>query len=135
MGNPEWASEEIFGDRVKRADNWEALQIFLQEYLSEHTVLEVYKAVQERRVPFAPVSTMGDLLNSEHLKARGFFVEIAQPQAGTHKYPGPPLKYGATPWQLRLPAPALGQHNEQIFGTRLGLASGRIAELKRAGVI
>jgi crotonobetainyl-CoA:carnitine CoA-transferase CaiB-like acyl-CoA transferase len=135
MGNPEWASEEIFGDRFKRADNWEALQIFLQEYLSEHTVLEVYKAVQERRVPFAPVSTMGDLLNSEHLNARGFFVEIAQPQAGTHKYPGAPLKYSATPWQLRLPAPTLGQHNDEIFGKRLGLAPGRIAELKRAGVI
>lgn len=135
MGNPEWASEEIFGDRFKRADNWEALQIFLSEYLSQHTVLEVYKAVQERRVPFAPVSTMGDLLNSEHLKARGFFVEIAQPLAGTHKYPGAPLKYNATPWQLRLPAPTLGQHNDEIFGKRLSLAPARIAELKQAGVI
>jgi crotonobetainyl-CoA:carnitine CoA-transferase CaiB-like acyl-CoA transferase len=135
MGNPEWANEEIFGDRFKRAENWEALELFLKEYLSEHTVLEVYKAVQEKRVPFAPVSTMGDLLNSEHLKARGFFVEIAQPQAGTHKYPGAPLKYGATPWAIRSPAPALGQHNEEIFGQRLGLPRGRLAELKRPGVI
>jgi crotonobetainyl-CoA:carnitine CoA-transferase CaiB-like acyl-CoA transferase len=135
MGNPEWANEEIFGDRFKRADNWEALELFLKEYLSEHTVLEVYRAVQERRVPFAPVSTMGDLINSEHLKARGFFVEIAQPQAGTHKYPGAPLKYGATPWAIRMPAPVLGQHNEEIFGKRLGLAPERIGELKRTGVI
>jgi crotonobetainyl-CoA:carnitine CoA-transferase CaiB-like acyl-CoA transferase len=135
MGNPEWANEEIFGDRFKRADNWEALELFLKDYLSEHTVLEVYKAVQQRRVPFAPVSTMGDLINSEHLKARGFFVEIAQSQAGTHKYPGAPLKYGATPWTIRMPAPVLGQHNEEIYGRRLGLPPKRIAELKRAGVI
>jgi len=135
MGNPEWASEEIFGDRFKRAENWEALELFLKEYLSEHTVLEVYKAAQARRVPFAPVSTMGDLLNSDHLKARGFFVEIAQPEAGTHKYPGAPLKYGATPWTIRLPAPVLGQHNEEIFGERLGLGPARIAELRRAKVI
>jgi crotonobetainyl-CoA:carnitine CoA-transferase CaiB-like acyl-CoA transferase len=135
MGNPEWANEEIFGDRFKRADNWEALELFLKEYLREHTVLEVYKAVQEKRVPFAPVSTMGDLLNSEHLKARGFFVEIAQPQAGKHKYPGAPLKYGATPWAIRSPAPVLGQHNEEIFGKRLGLPPARMAELKRSGVI
>jgi crotonobetainyl-CoA:carnitine CoA-transferase CaiB-like acyl-CoA transferase len=135
MGNPEWANEEIFGDRFKRADNWEALELFLKDYLSEHTVLEVYKAVQQRRVPFAPVSTIGDLISSEHLKARGFFVEITQPQAGTHKYPGAPLKYGATPWTIRKPAPVLGQHNEEIFGRRLGLPPERIAELKRAGVI
>ncbi|HLW70391.1 MAG TPA: CoA transferase [Candidatus Binataceae bacterium] len=135
MGNPEWANEEIFADRLKRADNWEALRIFLEEYVSHQTVLDLYKKVQAKRVPFAPVSTMGDLLNSEHLKARGFFVEIPHPEAGTHKYPGAPLKYSATPWEIRLPAPVLGQHNAEIFGARLGLSAARLAELQRAGVI
>jgi crotonobetainyl-CoA:carnitine CoA-transferase CaiB-like acyl-CoA transferase len=135
MGNPAWASEEIFSDRIKRSDNWEALRLFLEEWVSQQSVLELYRKVQEKRVPFAPVSTMGDLLNSEHLKARGFFVEIAHPVAGTYKYPGAPLKYGATPWELRLPAPILGQHNDEIFGTRLGIGGARLAELKRTGVI
>ena len=67
----------------------------LEEWVSQQTVLDFYRKAQAKRVPFAPVSTMGDLLNSEHLKARGFFVEIAQPVAGTHKYPGAPLKYRA----------------------------------------
>ena len=135
MGDPEWAREEIFADRVKRGENWEALKIFLEEYVSQHTVLDLYRKVQERRVPFAPVSTMGDLLNSEHLKARGFFVEIAHPVAGSYRYPGAPLKYHATPWEIRMPAPTLGQHNDEIFGRRLGLDSARMAELKRTGVI
>jgi crotonobetainyl-CoA:carnitine CoA-transferase CaiB-like acyl-CoA transferase len=135
MGNPEWAGEEIFADRMKRGDNAEALLIFLEEYVKEQTVLDLYKKAQTKRIPFAPVSTMGDLLNSEHLKARGFFVEIAQPVAGTHRYPGAPLKYSATPWEIRLPAPTLGQHNEEIFGNRLGLANARLTELKRMGVI
>ncbi len=78
---------------------------------------------------------MGDLLNSEHLKARGFFVEIAHPIAGTYKYPGAPLKYGAAPWAIRIPAPALGQHNDEIFGKRLELSPARLTELKQSGVI
>jgi crotonobetainyl-CoA:carnitine CoA-transferase CaiB-like acyl-CoA transferase len=135
MGNPEWASEEIFSDRLKRAENWEALKIFLEAYVAQQTVLELYKKVQEKRVPFAPVSTMGDLLNSEHLKARGFFVEIPHPEAGVRVYPGAPLKYGATPWEIRMPAPALGQHNAEIFGARLGFDAARLAEYHRAGVI
>jgi crotonobetainyl-CoA:carnitine CoA-transferase CaiB-like acyl-CoA transferase len=135
MGNPEWAFEEIFADRVKRGENWEALKIFLEEYCSQHTVLELYKKAQEKRVPFAPVSTMGDLLNSEHLKARGFFVEIPHPVAGTQIYPGAPLKYHGTPWELRMPAPTLGQHNHEIFGGRLGINSARVDELERTGVI
>jgi crotonobetainyl-CoA:carnitine CoA-transferase CaiB-like acyl-CoA transferase len=135
MGNPEWAGEEIFANRAMRGENWEALVIFLEEYVKEQTVLDLYAKAQARRIPFAPVSTMGDLLNSEHLQARGFFVEIAQPVAGTHKYPGAPLKYGATPWEIRLPAPTLGQHNDEIFGRRLGLTAARLNELKRTGVI
>ncbi len=135
MGNPEWAGEEIFKDRLTRALNWDVLKVFLEEWVGQHTVLDIYRKAQAKRVPFAPVSTMGDLLNSEHLKARGFFVEITHPVAGTWKYPGAPLKYHRTPWEIRMPAPTLGQHNSEIFGGRLGLTQARIDELKRKGVI
>ena len=94
MGNPEWADEEIFADRLKRArSTGTRSRFFSRNGSAQQTVLDLYHKVQAKRVPFAPVSTMGDLLNSEHLKARGFFVEIAHPVAGTHKYPGAPLKY------------------------------------------
>jgi crotonobetainyl-CoA:carnitine CoA-transferase CaiB-like acyl-CoA transferase len=135
MGNPEWANEEIFKDRLVRAVNWDALKVLLEPWVSQQTVLGLYRMAQERRVPFAPVSTMGDLLNSEHLKARGFFAEIAQPVAGKHLYPGAPLKYERTPWEIRRPAPTLGQHNQEVFGSQLGLSQARLGELKRKGVI
>jgi crotonobetainyl-CoA:carnitine CoA-transferase CaiB-like acyl-CoA transferase len=98
-------------------------------------VLDLYRKAQERRVPFAPVSTMGDLLNSEHLKERGFFVEITHPVAGRQKYPGAPIKYAATPWEIRMPAPTLGQHNREILGERLGISQERLEQLKATGVI
>ncbi len=135
MGNPEWATMEIFGDRLLRGLNGDALKPFIAEYAAGQTVLDLYRKAQARRIPFAPVSTMGDLLSSEHLKARGFFVEIAQPAAGTHRYPGAPVKFGRTPWKIRIPAPTLGQHNQEILGRRLGLAPARLEELKRKGVI
>jgi crotonobetainyl-CoA:carnitine CoA-transferase CaiB-like acyl-CoA transferase len=135
MGNPEWAGEEIFSDRLKRGVNWDALKVFLEDWLKDQSALDLYKKAQARRIPFAPVSTMGDLLGSDHLKQRGFFVEIAHPAAGTHKYPGAPLKYSRTPWEIRRPAPTLGQHNNEIFGARLGVGPERLAELRRAGVI
>jgi crotonobetainyl-CoA:carnitine CoA-transferase CaiB-like acyl-CoA transferase len=135
MGNPEWANEEIFKDRLVRAVNWDALKVFLEEWVGQQTVLDLYRKAQAKRVPFAPVSTMGDLLNSEHLKARGFFVEITHPVAGTYKGPGAPLKYHRTPWEIRMPAPTLGQHNAEVFGGKLGLAQARIDELQRKGVI
>lgn len=135
MGNPEWAGEELFSDRLKRGVNWDALKVFMEEWVKQQSVLDLYAKGQARRIPLAPVSTMGDLLGSEHLKKRGFFVEITHPVAGTHKYPGAPLKYHRTPWEIRSPAPTLGQHNEEIFGARLGLKPARIEELRRAGVV
>jgi len=135
MGRPEWAAEEIFSDRLKRAAHWDALRPLLQEWVSEQSVHELYRKALERKIPFAPVSTMGDLLSAEHLKARGFFVEIAHPQAGSYRYPGAPVKYSATPWEMRRPAPLLGQHNREVFLGRLKLKESEFADLQRNGVI
>src|SRR5207249_856108 len=77
MGNPEWAQMEIFENRLARGANFDALQVFLQDWCREQSVQELYDAAQRRRVPFAPVSTMGDLLASPHLRAEVIRVETA----------------------------------------------------------
>jgi len=115
MGNPEWAGLEIFENRLARGKNFDALQIFLQEWCREQSVMELYTAAQQRRIPFAPVSTLGDLLGSPHLKARGFFATIEQPAMGHCTVPGAPYQLSATPWRLRRPAPRLGQHTREVL--------------------
>jgi crotonobetainyl-CoA:carnitine CoA-transferase CaiB-like acyl-CoA transferase len=115
VGNPEWASLEIFDDRLKRAETWDVLRPYIEEWTSRHTVEEIYTGGLERKLAFAPLSTMGDLLRNEHLRVRGFFATIGHPEAGELEYPGAPWKFGATPWELRTPAPLLGEHNEEIL--------------------
>ena len=115
MGTPEWAELEIFGDRLQRAANWDALKPMIAEWMSGQTVQELYALLQRRRVPIAPVSTMGDLWDSKHLQARGFFVSFEHPRAGTVRTPGAPYVFSRTPWQLRRPAPLLGQHTDEVL--------------------
>jgi len=134
MGNPEWAGEEIFADRIQRAANWDALKPLLQDWIQEQSVMDLYDKAQARRVPIAPVSTMGDLFANEHLKARGFFATIAHPETGPLRYPGELYKFSETPWAIRSPAPLLGQHNAEVYG-KLGLSQKEIDELKKQGVI
>jgi crotonobetainyl-CoA:carnitine CoA-transferase CaiB-like acyl-CoA transferase len=115
MGNPDWAGLELFENRLARGANFDALQALLQEWCREQSVHELYEAAQHRRVPFAPVSTMGDLLDSPHLRARGFFAIIDHPEAGTVTMPGAPYRFSQTPWTLRRPAPCLGQHTDEVL--------------------
>jgi len=135
MGNPEWAGLELFENRLTRAANWDALKLLLQEWVSDHSVDELYRAGQARRVPLAPVSTMADLLRSEHLKSRGFFAVLDHPQAGRVTCPGAPYQFAATPWTIRRPAPLLGQHNEEIYVRQLGLTPGDVAVLQERNVV
>jgi len=135
MENPEWATADIFQDFPSRSANWDALKPLLEDWVQDKSVQELYHAAQAKRVPFAPVSTMGDLLNSAHLNARGFFAAVTHPEAGSLRYAGAPYRFSATPWALRRPAPCLGQHNEEVYCGRLGLARQEVDELRSAGVI
>jgi benzylsuccinate CoA-transferase BbsE subunit len=70
MGNPEWASEDIFKDRVSRAQNMDALKALMTEWIASWKVTDLYKAAQEARIPFAPVNTMQQMYESDHLQER-----------------------------------------------------------------
>ncbi|HZY58889.1 MAG TPA: CoA transferase [Candidatus Binataceae bacterium] len=135
MGHPAWTDEPLFKGRGRRTANWDAARLFVQEWLQEQTVQDLYHKAQAKRIPFAPVSTMGDLLGSDHLKARGFFAEISHPVAGTYKYPGALFKMSRTPWEIRRPAPTLGQDNRAVFVDRLKVSETQLAQLQQRGVI
>lgn len=135
MGNPEWAQEEIFKDRVSRAQNMDALKALMTEWIGSFKVTELYQAAQERRIPFAPVNTMRQMYESAHLRERKYFVQLDQPGVGKLTLPGAPSQYGKIKWALRRPAPRLGQHGEEVFCGEFGVPRERFAKLKQAGVV
>jgi crotonobetainyl-CoA:carnitine CoA-transferase CaiB-like acyl-CoA transferase len=70
-----------------------------------------------------------------HLAARGYFVDVEQPGGGRLRYPGAPYRHGETPWRIARPAPAVGEHNAEIYGGELGLSAERLRALENAGVL
>ena len=116
LGDPEWAAWEIFGDRFQRGQNRDALRPMIEEWLKERTVQEVFDLAGAARLPFAPVSDIHDLLASPQLKARGFFVTTRTRDGTALQMPGAPYILSRTPWALRTPAPALGEHNAEVLG-------------------
>jgi crotonobetainyl-CoA:carnitine CoA-transferase CaiB-like acyl-CoA transferase len=61
-------------------------------------------------------------------------VRIDHPAAGSLDYPAAPFKMSITPFRTGR-APLLGEHNEEIYGTELGIGAGELRRLQREGVI
>jgi crotonobetainyl-CoA:carnitine CoA-transferase CaiB-like acyl-CoA transferase len=129
MGDPDWGHEEIFKDREARFENQDALNALLNEWTKTQRVEELWRESQRRRIPAAPVKTMGEMYADEQLRARGFFV----PMPGLERdgapvlVPGIPIKSAAMAWRFHNRAPRLGEHNRQILADPAAVARPPIA--------
>ncbi len=56
------------------------------------------------------------------------------PVAGPYRSIPPPVRFGATPAEVRRPAPLIGEHNHEVLA-EVGYSDERIAELEAAGVL
>ncbi len=80
------------------------------------------------------VYTAEDIAGDPQLAARQFFVDV--PRNGqTLRLPGAPFRLGETPWAVRRPAPAIGEHNLEVYHGELGLSREELLALKQAGAI
>ena len=109
----------------------EVWQAFLMVYSKEDLLV----GAQSRGVTLMPVNTAKDVVEDIGLRARDYFVELDHPQLGAKlEYPGAPYRLAKTPWSLRSRAPAIGEHNGEVYRD-LGLTSDRLSELKAANII
>jgi crotonobetainyl-CoA:carnitine CoA-transferase CaiB-like acyl-CoA transferase len=114
MGDPEWGSWEIFGDRLKRGEHFDVLKPLMEEWFAERTAAEIIELSERWRLPFAPLNTMADLLASPQLHARDYWVAPHHPHVGSVQMPGAPYRLAEGGWSLRRRAPLLGEHTEEI---------------------
>ena len=75
------------------------------------------------------------MVNDPHLKEREFFVQTDHPVAGEVSFPGAPFNMSLTPWQLKNPAPILGQHNQEVYSGILGHSPEEIDCWHEQGVV
>ena len=127
----EWGRPEIWNDPVKAG---EFDQRFLQPWLLERNMMEIVREAQAAGVMSTPFNTPGTLLNDPHFREREYWKEIDHPAVGRLTYPGAPFRMDEGGWQIRRPAPLLGQHNEEVYG-ELGYSKEDLIQLRQSGVI
>ncbi|MDY6907660.1 MAG: CoA transferase [Chloroflexota bacterium] len=102
-------------------------------WILDKTKEEVLAATQGAKLYSAPLNTAEDLVNDPHWRERGYFVEIDHPAAGRLTYTGAPVR--SPSWQIRRPAPLLGEHNEEVYTKILGCSKADLVRLAERGAI
>jgi len=111
------------------------LMPWLSDIDKEYWIKNVFEYLNKKRGTAAGwVRNVEDLAHCPQLKSQHFYQTIGHPFHGKGVYPGGPVLMGETPWKNGR-APLLGEDNQEIFGSRLGLAKEELAVLKREGAI
>ncbi len=135
MGQPELGRDPRFKSPRGRLDRLDEINRIIGDWVSQRTVAEVVRILDEAKVPCAPVMTVDGLLSDPHLRAREMLVELPHPRIGSVTVPGVAIKLSASPGAVRTLGPALGQDNETVYGGLLGLAPAEIERLRAEQVI
>lgn len=135
IGHSEMIDDERFLTHEGRVENREAMDAVINEWAMSRSVKEVCSVLDEAGVPCAPVYTIRELEQDEHIAgARDMFPTINEPEIGTFRVTNLPLRFAGTGLAPIKAAPDLGAHNAEIYGD-LGYSEEELVRLRERGVI
>ncbi len=136
MGKPELAQDERFVNNPGRMKHLKELIATIEGWLASMPSDEAsLKALEEARVPHAPVLSIEQVVNHPHFRQRRTVRKIKDRKLGEYDIPGFPLRFSDFPSELELEAPFLGEQNMEILSGRLGYTAEQIQNLTSRGVL
>jgi crotonobetainyl-CoA:carnitine CoA-transferase CaiB-like acyl-CoA transferase len=82
----------------------------------------------------APLFSGADIYRDPVFHERGLWTEAHHKTLGSFPMFGRPYVFEKTPWQLRAPAPMLGEHTDLVLG-EFGFSAAEIADFRSEGVV
>ncbi len=135
MGQPELADDPRFSTLPKRAENSDAINGIVADWCRLHTAAEIERIMLDADVPVARALNIADIVRDPHYIDRESFITVDDPVVGPIKQPAPYPRFSETPGSVRRGAPALGEHNAEVYGELLGFGAAELTSLKADGVI
>ena len=134
IGAPQLAADARFATNADRMKNLGALVPLIGDRLRMKTTAEWLAAFDAEGVPAGPVNRIGDMLSDPQVLARDMVIEVDHPKAGRVKALGNPIKFSATPGEVKRAAPLLGEHTREVLES-LGYSAAQIAKLHEDGAV
>ncbi len=136
MGREDLIEDPRFVSNETRVENQQELigiiEAWLQTFPNDEAAIS---ALQDVRVPVAPILTVPQAIDHPHLRQRGTVRKISDRMIGEFDIPGVPLRFSNHPDYLPLEAPFLGEQNREILSECLGYDANQVDILEEAGVL
>jgi crotonobetainyl-CoA:carnitine CoA-transferase CaiB-like acyl-CoA transferase len=123
-----------FADMKGRCANVDGVDEIVGRWTRGRSKERVAKELKAANIPCAPIVTLPELIDDEHVRARGILRTVTDDR-GTFTALGSPLFLSDSAPVQPTRAGALGEHTESVLRDELGMAADEIAELRAAGAI
>ena len=132
---PGWDDPRVatIAERIQHREVLEPIMDLCYANAANLSSQEAMERLNAQRVPCSLVVAPADLPDDEHAKAVGLFVDRPHHVVGKTRLPRHPIHFEGTPAELAGPAPALGEHTDELLA-EFGWGD-RTAELRDAGVV
>ena len=115
-GLPALVDDPRFGSTTLRAQNQAALKAILEAEFARHTAAELLGRFRAAGVPCAPINTYSKALADEQVRHMQWVRDITLPGGARTKTFASPLRFSGEGFPIYRDPPALGQHNDEVFG-------------------
>ena len=134
IGRPELQSDYRFNSIETRRQNCEELVRLIEDTIAGRTMAEWEELFREHNCIYGRVQSPVDVTTDPQAIEAGFFADVPYSGLGEIKILTSPVLFDGKPTPIRLPAPELGQHTEEVL-LELGYSWDDIAGLKEDAVI
>jgi crotonobetainyl-CoA:carnitine CoA-transferase CaiB-like acyl-CoA transferase len=134
LGVEELVGDPRFTTPTLRVRNGKALEALLEARFVTAPTSVWLERLEAAGVPVGPILTYDQVFADPHVRHRQMAVEVEHPRAGRTRVLGIPVKLSGTPGAVRRPAPALGQHTDEVL-RELGYGEAAIRDLRARKVV
>jgi len=124
-----------FATEAARKQNRGALYDLIKAWVSTQKRQDLWDGLRAIDYFGAPVLSMGEVIEDQHIKERKAFLDVDHPTAGPVKLLAPWIHMSQTPTSIRSQSPAIGQHTDEVLGKILGLGGAELNKLRSDGVV
>ena len=143
IGTPELIEDERFARYQVRSENAEPARTEVQQRIGKMTRAEALECLSAGDVPCAPVRTVPEILADAHFRDRGALRPMRNAAFRNENGDGEvdevvagfPVLFDGQPLPDVPGAPALGQHNAEVFGALCGVDGEELERLREDGVV